>query len=410
MHYVLGRQIQTTWKDNIFAGIMKNSDFEIHSSEYQRTILSAESHAYGLFPPGSGLKVTNLDKDPKIALPSYKDINIDVTALGQNALPSGYRPIPVAVSLVTNDNLFMKGMKFNCKAAEDKLEATSKKAFADNKALLDWFKPTLEKSDYNKFVGDAFKDLGGTWNTQTIGIFSDINKCYQYYANQPMPGTEAIFPWMKYIFGVYYYFENFPDPQITKLITTNMAKRILEKMEAQMNPTAKKIKYLGLSGHEFNIFPFMMGYDLMSLECMKKNALEQDQQKWDTKCKGSPEFAANVVWELSKKKKVTQPGRRMLQDSSDFFVRVFYDGEPIDVCKGSATPEKYCKYEDFKKHFTSKFILSDDEYKLTCTGSAAPQLSVPATTSVSPAWMWVDFALIGVILILSALVIFRLFS
>lgn len=96
-----------------------------------------------------------------------------------------------------------------------------------------------------------------------------------------MAGTEDIFPWMKYIFGVYYFYENFPDAQITKLITTNMAKRILEKMEAQMNPTSKKIKYLGLSGHEFNIFPFMMGYDLMNIECLKKNALEPDQAKWD---------------------------------------------------------------------------------------------------------------------------------
>ena len=149
MHYVLGRQISTTWKDNIFNGVLKNSDFEIHSSEYQRTILSAESHAYGLFPPGSGLKVTNLDKDPKIALPSYKDIDIKVTDLGDNALPSGYRPIPVAVSLVTNDNLFMKGMKFNCKAAEDKLEAASKKAFEENKNLLDRFKVILEKTEQN---------------------------------------------------------------------------------------------------------------------------------------------------------------------------------------------------------------------------------------------------------------------
>jgi hypothetical protein len=110
MHYVLGRQVANVWKDNIFKAPIKPSEFEIHSSEYQRTQTSAISHAYGLFDVGTGLKTTNLDVNEKIGLPQFKDLQVSVAELGDFALPYQYRVVPIIVSKKKKDTLFMKGI------------------------------------------------------------------------------------------------------------------------------------------------------------------------------------------------------------------------------------------------------------------------------------------------------------
>jgi hypothetical protein len=73
-----------------------------------------------------------------------------------------------------------------------------------------------------------------TWNTKTIGIMSDLYKCSYFYDNKALEGLEDFDEWMKYIFGVFYYYENFADAKSTKLQTTNIAKLILEKMDLQI--------------------------------------------------------------------------------------------------------------------------------------------------------------------------------
>jgi hypothetical protein len=65
-------------------------------------------------------------------------------------------------------------------------------------------------------------------------------------------------------------------------------------------------------------------------------------------------------------------------------------------------------YNDFKEHFTAKFILSDEEYKTTCgvSGVTGLQKSTLSTEgAISPLWMWVDFALIGALVLLVVLTV-----
>jgi hypothetical protein len=292
----------------------------------------------------------------------------------------------------------MKGIDKVCPGAEALEKAANKKAFADNSKDLDRFIPALKASKWNAMLTDAFKIT--EWNTQFIGIFSDVNKCYQFYANEPMEGTADIFDWMKYIFGVYYYYENFSNPDVTKLKTTNLAKLVLEKMDEAIQGNSKKLRYLGLSGHEENIFPFMMGYNLLSIECLKKNAQEPDKTKLDKNCHGSPEFAANIIWELSKKKKA---GTEIFE----YFIRVFYDGELVNFCADKATPEKYCSYESFKTHFTDKFILDSAKYAQTCGAPAAPAPYVKtAPAPENTLWFYTSVVLIIIVLILGGFILY----
>jgi hypothetical protein len=162
-------------------------------------------------------------------MPSYKDVKVSVEGLGEFALPHGLNPIPVKVHPKSTDTLFFKGMDKICLHAENTVSAASKAAFLTNEKDLDRFAPTIVASKWNQYL----KNIPGAtkWDTKNIGILSDIYKCSEYYDDKPMEGLESIKDWMKYIFGVFYYYENFPDAKVTKLQTTNISKMILQKME-----------------------------------------------------------------------------------------------------------------------------------------------------------------------------------
>jgi hypothetical protein len=179
----------------------------------------------------------------------------------------------------------------------------------------------------------------------------------------------------------------------------------------------------------------MMGYDLLSLECLKKAAQETDKTKIDAKCHGSPEFAANIVWELSKVKKLVTPGtgrlleginnikdsissffggnKRSLQ-TADYFVRVFYDGVLVNFCGDKANSENYCSFDLFKAHLTDKFILNEADYKTTCYGPAgappAPKVAPVIPQESQKVWITVDIILIAIFIILSVFCVMKLMT
>jgi hypothetical protein len=118
MQYVLGRSVHEKYKDSIFKDAPKSSDYEVTSSQYERTMMSAYSHMMGIYPLGKGENLSNdvpITYSPPFASqqpqPSY-----------QTALEGGYRPIPVNVVPKPEDDFFGKGMKYICSPAEKKVD------------------------------------------------------------------------------------------------------------------------------------------------------------------------------------------------------------------------------------------------------------------------------------------------
>ena len=231
------------------------------------------------------------------------------------------------------------------------------------------FRDFLSGTSYNQRLqqiqGDANKS--NLWTTSVLGRFANKNRFYFHYHNQPMPETQDIFPWTKYIHGLYYYLKNFADPTIAKLATTKISREILDKIELKLKsgniPThSKRLKYFGLSGHEYNLFPFLMGYGLVSKECIEKNLLETDPSKLDPKCVGSPDASSNLIWEVSKKKREISDTLG-LESDIEYFVRVIYNGQVVDFCKAEAeTPQGYCTFSKFKEHFENHFIMDEKSF------------------------------------------------
>lgn len=361
MHYNLGRAIREMYKDSIFKD-PKYTDFKILSTTYQRTILSAVSHLTGIYPPGTGKVITNSIASTK--LPPFSGATDDAT-LGNDALPNRLNPIPIVTYPPIMDDYFMKGMSQVCPKADERKDAIFAENIKNKPNIFDSVIPTIEK---NYKCGDYFK--GGKWDLRTVGIFSDVNKCNYFQTGQWMTGTESIADKMKYIFGIYYINAKYTDINIRKLYTTKMSLDIIQNFEMKIKGE-NKLKFLGLSCHESNIFPYMMGYDLISEECLVKKMKGEPVQGV---CEGSPEFASNIILELTR-------------NGNDHYVRVLYDGKPIrTTCASDKLVDGvYCKFEDFKQKFLSTFTLNEAEYKETC----GRRLNPDGTHSAWEGWMWV---------------------
>lgn len=368
MHYNLGRAIREKYKDNIF----KNTNYthyKVLTTTFQRTILSAYSHMMGLFPPGTGKTTSNDIKSTK--LPPFKGATDD-NSISNNALPYRIHPVPIYTINKTIDDYFMKGMKYKCPKADKRKDEIFDENVKNKPNIFDSVTPIIEKKypckDY--FEGKSKYDLN------TLGIFSDVNKCYFFSTGHPMEGTESVFEKMKYIFGIYYINSKYTNINIRKLYTSNMAKDIIQKFEQKIAGETE-LRFFGLSGHEANVVPFMLGYDLTSEDCLVKKLNGKEVKGI---CYGSPEFAANFIWELSKK-------------GEEHFMRVLYDGEAITSCaKDKELEGKYCKFADFKAKMTEAFVLSDSVYKKTCGVSLNPDGTKPMWAG----WKWTALILMVV--------------
>lgn len=363
MHYLLGRQVRKEYP-SLFPVDQKNvsfSDFEVWSTDIQRTLLSAYSHMMGIYPLGTG-KVTSNDVD-KTKLPPFN--SVDPSFTGDFALPEGAAAIPINVKVTPTDDFFMKGMKYVCKTADDKsdmlFEEEVKKgnpiqALSDKIKAAGW--------DCNKW----FKQ-GKDYDLNTTGIFADVNKCYYYYEGKGMEGTDDIIDQMQTAFAIYYIASKFKDPMINKLWTTKMSQYIISKFQGVMSGKSN-LKFLGFSGHEGNLFAYMLNYGIVSEECLIKSLTEKVDN-----CYPGPDFAANIIWELA-------------QDSTDnqWYVKARYNGNVIlKSCEGM-TAEGYCKFNDFVESLNKNFILTPAEYSATCGSNNKPSGD---TEKESKIWMYI---------------------
>lgn len=197
--------------------------------------------------------------------------------------------------------------------------------------MLERFKEHLSLSKYHeRLKNSSNQPESNLWSTSDIGRFANANRFYFHYHNAPMPETEQIYPWTSYIYGIYYYLKYFTDSTLTKFATTKLANKILNQMNYMMvkelPENEARLRYLGLSGHEFNLFPFMLGYGLTSKSCIERNLSEKNPDSFDPNCFGSPDASSNMIWELSRKKNPQAISQTDVTDESQYFIRVLYNG------------------------------------------------------------------------------------
>lgn len=394
MHYVLGQQISQFEYPNLFKDT-DTSKYLIYSSQAERTMMSGFSFAMGLFPPGKGPKVTPestaVNPNTKIWLPSFHGINPNLIPTDRDAIPRGVLPVPIISIDEKNDDIFNKGMQFTCAPAYKKQhDVTAKENMVKNSKLFDsTLKPDLDKhfpvtTLYPKFT---------TWDLKSIGYVSDEFKSFKAYTGKYPDNTGELGWKFKYAFGILMYEFDYTDTNVLRLWTDKLSKRLISELDQRIakvtdaEKARKRLNFLGFSGHETTIFPFMLGYKLTSEQCMLdllksgKDRVHQTLGDADL-CLPGPDFAASFIWELTKTAGIPED---QSNDPSKHFIRVLYNGEPLMThCpKDKIVDDGFCPYLEFKKAEIARFQFANEIDRLkACNADIDPPKSYWKLTSI----------------------------
>ena len=343
MMYLLGAQVRQDYPQ-LFAN-PQNTDYHIISSNYERTINTAYAHAMGLYPPGTGLEITGDDSNQEFRKPPYRPL--DVTLDGTGALPDQQRAIPVYVIDKKIDEFFMKGIGSVCPGADKSVDDRFAKLNKNNTDLNELGK----KIEATQWKCAKYFDGCEAYDLNRTGIFGDLSKCYYYYYGKPLPETETFYKNLVWGFGVFYLNYRFMDNDTMKLYTTKMTEYILDEISDKIEGKSK-YKYIGLSGHEANVFPYMVFYGLTSQECMVKKAYEENPVE-TADCYHSPETGTNFIWEVN-------------EVEGTWTIKTRFNGDVIVKACDNMAEDGSCTLADFRDFHTKKFILGEDEYKKVC--------------------------------------------
>ena len=413
MHYILGRQLSKYEYPDLFKSTEPRR-YLIYSTQAERTMLSAYSLAMGLLPPGVGPETTPdtaaVEDKLKIQLPPWKGVDPSLIPNDKKALPHGALPVPVVSVNPIYDTIFNKGMDHICPGAYKKQQKITEQNMKDHSTIFDeTFKVDLDKNGFK--LEDYYPDIAkvnNQWDLTTMGYITDELKAYYNYMGQ-YPPNAGDFAWkLKYTFGIYMIEWDYTDDNTLKLWTDGMSKRIIAELDERISKVKSKVKkkkrlnFFGLSGHESNVLPFMLGYKLTSEECMLK-ILKSGKDKTHTSlsdtdlCLASPDFASNFIWELSTKKDIPED---KTHDPAYHYIRVLYNGEALtNHCpRESIEDGEYCPYSVFRAAEIERFqFKSENQRFYACNNINAPMAGVK--------WKKFAFILLGVFIIQIAILV-----
>ena len=324
-HYLIGIRNRNKYK-KLFSKTYDPREIYVLSTDQNRTIQSAQSQLLGMFPPQSGIELT--DEELQISVPPNPltpEMKKEIKALKANALPQKMQIIPI--------HLFGEEKKYytlteasECPAMKHIKEVYQKKKIVTdfyenfNKTYGEKLLKYLNKTDPNFFfsyfnmlaITDHFISSYAHGKNLTKFKMSGFNvedfyeKCKEFKTislfeveSDSEIGVMAISPTMKKIIT---WMENRIDIDITG-----------EKPKDYQNP-----KFVMYSGHDFTVVP-----------------TEQFLQKAFGTNTHYPDFAANQFFELHRMDNI--PKNQL--NKSHYFVEYYYN----DVLELNVT------FEDFSK-------------------------------------------------------------
>lgn len=223
-----------------------------------------------------------------------------------------------------------------------------------------------------KPVGDALAKLG--YDSQKLFgrdtfLVKDMLKIFdnvRYYlfedGKMPKPMTQEVFDKLELVFNADFLLWN-GVPKVRAMTSNGLSKLVVENFSLKINQPTDGLNYLGLSGHDTTIQPWLNALNYSSAECVMT---ELETGKKVSGCGGAIRFAANMIWELAQ----TQEG------DSDFLVRILFNGENVfdcsdkaalDILKQQPKYKGYCTMNEYKKVAAVLFEVGDQFWQI-CTG------------------------------------------
>lgn len=344
-HYLLGTSIRKLYveQEKLLSEQYDQKEIYVQSTNYNRTILSAISHLYGLYPLETGPKIDS-DLEKKYLNPpfvsNYSESIFEAIhdKLGDIALSKGYQPIPVHVIPLNKDILIRPFDLAVCPGSLNLLNAQySTKVYKD---LNDMFKANTFKN-ISSILGMKEDDV----NLWAAFDFYDIYENFQF-ANLTFPVklSEELLKNLTFIHDITIYFIYFGSEKQKRLFNTPIFNEILRYFDRKIKGKEQK-KFVYYSGHDRTLSMILSGLNYSNFECAYEEYMgfkTPDPNNTRT-CLKFPHYAANLLIELHQ------------NEANLSFVKIRYNGMYLPMC---GTNKTSCDYDVFSSKIRN-FVVED---------------------------------------------------
>ena len=359
--YMLGQKIITDYPfigSSTTTGNLPSNVTKVYASYSQRTYLSALAHMQGMFPPGTGQKITVAQS--QFWLPPQQVSTPFVGGTDTSfSLPYGERITEIVSASKGDDKLFLENWN-NCQAfyskSTNQYNQFAKKHIKD----IEPFRKSIKGTRYASLIKpNEFGDL------KQLFHIADGEEAYYNLKGKHMDDIDdKIAGQANLLRAINNIAFTGTGDDILRMRTFPFVKKIVKYIDSKLQKPKEyeNLRYVGFSGHQSNLIPFLLKLGLTSEECLFKLL---NEQKVEGVCEPNSAFASNIVWEVSKD-----------DTTGEIFVQVKYNGKDVKTCKNDTTEELACKYSEFKEFMEKEYYLDKKTLDHFCSKKPPPGMTL----------------------------------
>lgn len=368
-HYILGSFLRKEYieKLNFLSASYNESEIYVISTNVNRTIMSASSQLYGLYPLGSGPKIpSNLNSD--LLIPPFNE-TYEINKEDLDALPSMYQPIPIHTNDLTQEFLLRPWDSRVCPIVSD--WCNEQYATKEYKELNDELSETMS---------NVAEMIGYSKTNMTLWKLHDIFDVFQndIYAGKSLPEKFAVYEKnMTYNYDVLPYLAIFGSVKQKRYLSHPLFKEVLALLERKIQGKDQR-KMIMFSAHDITLINILAGLNYTSYECLIEGW--NKGRVFEKTCKVYPTYASNLIIELHQN-----------ENNNEYSVKIRYNGEYL---------QEY-SYNDFKNKLQGSLVSDFTEVCQNRSDINSMQTKNDNTGSVSgaSAWRWFFLGLVLGVLI-----------
>ena len=337
-HYILGRELRNRYVGSLqlLSEKFNTSEIFARSTDYPRTIISAQSFLSGLYPIPYGPNIS--DSYPmERAVPPYP-FTFNFSTLNTSALPLNFQPLPLHI-LTTNEDSILHTTSV-CQKKVDEYNKIQKET--------PFYKQICQ--EFTPLVNTMLKvfNISSTSGRDPVdflsGLFDDVFCSDFQNVSRPSGFTPDMVKPINYIYSYFMYYFWLGHEEEIKLLNTPAFSEILSFMDQALQKTPKTPKFVLYSGHETNIVLFNMFLNLSNWRCQAD--IYRNGTTSAKNCVDYPSFASSLNIEL-------------YDDGGEPYVQILYNGEWVYLCDSNSIK---CAYKEFKSRILKQ--LAPDFEKL----------------------------------------------
>ena len=338
-HYNLGQVLRKIYIDDLhFLSEAYNPDeIYVRSTDVNRTIMSAMSQLYGLYPLGSG---PNLPEglDPSLQLPPFAGINASDAFFG---LPLAFQPIPIHIVPHTEDYMLLSFSGSTCEVTTEffsRVENSEiyKKWNEDFKQTFEGIAQVLNLTEEEK-------------NSLTIDKVSNIFDVFldDIWANRPIPQNISKELWtnMTVIYNLVIYYNLGGISDISKFFSTPFFTEVIQSFDQKVQNPTYPLKWKMYSAHDWTVGSITPALNITNYQCVEE--LVRTGKTDALNCALYPDFATSLIIEL-------------YQEDAENFIKIRYNGNYVNLCERN---DQKCLYSEFKQRLSDNLI---DNFETIC--------------------------------------------